>query len=301
MLFRITHTTRFLYEQAAYDSHNELRLEPRDGGGQRRLEFALDLDRPAAVLAYRDFFGNYGHSVAVSAPHERLTITARSLIERTPESSPNLPEATFAAFLAEDAARAKAYCEFLSPSKYVPFSERLRKFFWMAHPSPADDVAGYVARIVNWVRDQFEYETTRTHVHSSLDDILKSGGGVCQDFAHLTIGILRLAGVPARYVSGYLAPMPAADGAAAVGEQASHAWLEAWLPGVGWVGFDPTHSSRTGPYHLRVAVGRDYGDVPPLRGIYRSHGSGQVMKVELNVEPADAPGKNAGPQGQSQQ
>lgn len=301
MLFRITHITRFMYERAAYDSHNELRLEPRDGDGQRCMEFALDLDCPAAVLAYRDFFGNHAHAVSVSAPHKRLTITARSLIERTPASSASLPEATFAAFLAEDGARAQAYCEFLGPSKYVPFSERLRKFFWMAHPSPGDDVAGYVARIVNWVRDQFEYETTRTHVHSSLDDILKSGGGVCQDFAHLTIGMLRLAGVPARYVSGYLAPLPVADGTAAVGEQASHAWLEAWLPGIGWVGFDPTNSSRTGPYHLRVAVGRDYADVPPLRGMYRSHGSGQVMKVELNVEPADSPGKNAAPRGQSQQ
>jgi transglutaminase-like putative cysteine protease len=301
MLFRITHTTRFVYERAAYDSHNELRLQPRDGDGQRCIGFELDLDCPAAVLAYRDFFGNHAHSVSVSAPHERLTITARSLIERAPTSSASLPEATFATFLAEDGARAEAYCEFLGPSQYVPFSERLRKFFWMAHPSPGNDVAGYVARIVNWVRDQFEYETTRTHVHSNLDDILKSGGGVCQDFAHLTIGVLRLAGVPARYVSGYLAPAPVADGAAALGEQASHAWLEAWLPGAGWVGFDPTHSSRAGPYHLRVAVGRDYADVPPLRGMYRSQGTRQVMKVELNVEPVasvESRSNQAGPQSQ---
>ena len=85
-----------------------------------------------------------------------------------------------------------------------------------------------------WVRDQFDYEKARTNVHSSLDDILKSGGGVCQDFAHLTIGLLRLAGVPARYVSGYLAPAISPTGDVSVGEQASHAWLEAWLPHAGW-------------------------------------------------------------------
>ncbi len=288
MLFRITHRTRFVYERPAYDSHNELRLRPLDGEGQRCLEFALSVDRPAAVIAWRDFFGNHAHSVSVSAAHDALAVAASSLIERTPDAPASLPEATFASFLAEDRARASAYCEFLGPSHYVPFSERLRKFFWMVHPAAGEDVAAYAARIVAWVRDQFEYEKARTHVHSSLDDILKSGGGVCQDFAHLTIGVLRLAGVPARYVSGYLAPAPAAGGgAAAVGEQASHAWLEAWLPGAGWVGFDPTHRSRTGPYHISVAIGRDYADVPPLRGMYRSYGSGQVMKVELSVEPAD--------------
>lgn len=302
MIFRITHSTRFVYERAAYDSHNELRLRPLDGDSQRCLDFELSLDCPAAVIAYRDFFGNHAHSVSVSEPHERLTITARSLVECEPAHPASLPEATFAAFLAEDGVHAKAYCEFLGPSQYVPFSERLRKFFWMAHPSADDDVAAYVTRIVAWVRDQFEYEQRRTHVHSSLDDILKSGGGVCQDFAHLTIGVLRLAGIPARYVSGYLAPAPAAGGNATVGEQASHAWLEALLPGAGWVGFDPTHSNRAGPYHLRVAVGRDYGDVPPLRGTYRSHGSGQMMKVELNVEPADAPQeRSTKDRGQSQQ
>jgi transglutaminase-like putative cysteine protease len=295
MLFRITHSTRFVYDRPAYDSHNELRLRPLDSEDQRCLAFELSLDRPAAVLAYRDFFGNHAHSVSVSVPHAALTVVACSLVERAPIAPASLPEATFASFLAEDRARAQVYCEFVGPSQYVPFSERLRKFFWMVHPSRGEDVATYAARIVAWVRDQFEYEKARTHVHSSLDDILKSGGGVCQDFAHLTIGVLRLAGVPARYVSGYLAPALAAGGPAAIGEQASHAWLEAWLPGAGWIGFDPTHRNRTGAYHIRVAVGRDYGDVPPLRGMYRSHGIGQVMKVELNVETADAAGApNAG-------
>ena len=107
------------------------------------------------------------------------------------------------------------------------------------------------------------------------------GAGVCQDFAHLTIAILRLAGVPSRYVSGYLAPMP---GTSQVGDQASHAWIEAQLPSQGWIGFDPTHGCSTDARHIKVAIGRDYSDVTPLRGVYRSLGSKQAMAVELKIE-----------------
>lgn len=290
MLLRIKHTTRFVYERPARDSHNELRLRPLEDGGQRCLAFELSIDRPAAVLSYRDFFGNHAHSVSVSAPHQELTIVAQSLIERAVTAAEVCPEVAFRSFLAEDDAHLRDYCEFLSPSQYVPFSERLHKLFWMARPAETEGVAGYVTRIVAWVRDQFDYQKAKTNVHSSLDDILKSGSGVCQDFAHLTIGLLRLAGVPARYVSGYLAPDISRGANAPLGEQASHAWLEAWLPHAGWTGFDPTHRYRTDERHIRVAIGRDYADVPPLKGMYRSNATSQVMTVDLNVEHASEAG-----------
>jgi transglutaminase-like putative cysteine protease len=309
MLVRISHRTQFVYDQPARDSHNELRLQPLEGAGQRCLSFELIIDQPAAVLSYRDFFGNHAHSVSVSAPHRELTIVAQSLVER-PEtmleaSADKLhPEVMFRNFLAEDEAHIKDYCEFLNPSRYVPFSKRLQNLFWMARPGDTEDVAIYVARIVAWVRDQFDYQKARTNVYSSLDDILRTGSGVCQDFAHLTIGLLRLAGVPARYVSGYLAPTVSAAGNASLGEQASHAWLEAWLPQEGWTGFDPTNRYRTDERHVRVAVGRDYADVPPLMGMYRSNATNQVMTVDLNVEhtvatgPADGTSSDRGSQTQ---
>lgn len=290
MLLRINHRTRFVYDQPAHDSHNELRLRPLEDAGQRCLEFELRIDQPAAVISYRDFFGNHAHSVSVSAPHCELTIVAHSLVERPDAPRQTSPEMVFRDFLADDDAHVRDYCEFLNPSYYVPFSERLQKLFWMARPADTEDVGLYVARIVAWVRDQFDYQKARTHVHSSLDDILKSGSGVCQDFAHLTIGLLRLAGVPARYVSGYLAPTISPTGDAPLGEQASHAWLEAWLPNAGWTGFDPTHRYRTDERHVRVAVGRDYADVPPLKGMYRSNATSQVMTVDLNVEHASEAG-----------
>jgi transglutaminase-like putative cysteine protease len=295
MLLQISHTTRFVYEQPASDSHNELRLRPLEDGGQRCLAFELSVDRPAAVLSYRDFFGNHAHSVSVSAPHPELTIIARSLIERADPAAKVYPGVTFRGFLAEDSAHIRDFCEFLNQSQYVPFSERLHKLFWMARPAETEDVAGYVTRIVAWVRDQFDYQKARTNVHSSLDDILKSGSGVCQDFAHLTIGLLRLAGVPARYVSGYLAPAISRGGDAPLGEQASHAWLEAWLPRAGWTGFDPTHRYRTDERHIRIAVGRDYADVPPLRGMYRSNANSQMMTVDLSVEHTNSASLMDGP------
>ncbi|HTY56905.1 MAG TPA: transglutaminase family protein [Candidatus Binataceae bacterium] len=280
MLVRIRHATRFAYGQEARDSHNELRLRPLDAEGQRCVEYDLSIDQPAAVLPYRDFFGNNAHSVSVSAPHRELTIVSQALIERDEQVSNTYPEVTFRTFLAEDAAHIRDYCEFLNPSHYIPFSERLQKLFWQARPGDSEDVAAYVMRMVQWVRDQFDYQKARTNVHSNLDDILKSGSGVCQDFAHLTIGFLRLAGVPARYISGFLAPN---KGSTDLGEQASHAWLEAWLPHAGWTGFDPTLRYRTDERHIKVAIGRDYADVPPLKGTYRSNHANQVMTVDVKV------------------
>jgi transglutaminase-like putative cysteine protease len=295
MLLRISHTTRFEYDQAACDSHNELRIRPWDGAGQHCVHFDLTADQPAAILAYRDFFGNHAHSLSVSAPHHRLAIVARSLVERVDAPACEYSEVSFREFLGGDKPRTKTYLEFLNPSRYIPFSERLRKFFWLAaRPKANEDVAAYVMRVIVYVRDQFEYETNKTHVYSSLNDILKSGGGVCQDFAHLTIGLLRLSGVPARYVSGYLTPAPARGRVSELSQQASHAWLEAWLPGVGWSGFDPTHGCRSDERHIGVAIGRDYDDVPPLRGVYRSDGNRATMSVILNIDRANEEGSSGG-------
>jgi transglutaminase-like putative cysteine protease len=289
MRFQITHVKRFTYEKPTYDSHNELRMRPWNRAGQRCIAFNLSVDQSAAILAYNDFFGNHAHSLSVSRPHDSLTIVARSVVENSPTPANEYHQVPFSVYLSDDELRAKMYYEFVSPSRYIPFSDRLRKFFWMAaQPRGSEEVAAYVMRIVTLVLDQFEYETGTTHVHSSLDDILKSGGGVCQDFAHLTIGILRLAGVPARYVSGYLAPVSSQRQGANVGAQASHAWLEAMLPGSGWTGFDPTHRCRMYERHLGVAIGRDY--VPPSEEKLATSKIG-AGRLAMRCVIGDKPGK----------
>ena len=196
--------------------------------------------------------------------------------------------------------RSQTEYDFLGASPYVPFSDRMRKFFWIARPRRTDDVAAYVQQLVRFVRDQFAYEPGVTRVYSTADEILTVGAGVCQDFAHLTIAILRLAGVPARYVSGYLAPPEDSTGEIPNASQASHAWLDAQLPGVGWTGFDPTHGCRSDARHIRVAIGRDYSDVTPLRGVYRSFGSKQTMTVDLKLE-RDNSGQSQSQNGSAQQ
>ena len=298
MLFRIRHATRFRYEQPARESHNEVRLTPYDDAGQRCVAFDLRVAPDGSVFSFDDYFGNRVHSISIHPPHPTLSIVATSLVERTEDCVEQPVTVAFQRFLEQDEARTREHCEFLAESRYVPFSPRLRKFFWMARPGRSEDVAAYVMRMVYFIRDQFEYEPGATHVHSSLDEILTAGGGVCQDFAHLTLGVFRLAGVPARYVSGYLAPPESLSGSVELQEQFSHAWVEALVPGQGWMGLDPTHRCRIGLRHIKLASGRDYADASPIRGVDRSEGGRNTMSVELEVRAADP---NAASSGQSQQ
>ncbi|MGA7873399.1 MAG: transglutaminase family protein [Candidatus Binatus sp.] len=302
MLLRICHTTRFEYQMLAYDSHNEARMKPLEGAHQRCLEFELMIRPEASAFEYDDYYGNRVHAFSIHVPHPALIVAAKSLVECMPGPRPTATSMPFGEYLLDDHIRNRTEYDFLNASRHVPFSEPMRKFFWLTKPDPAEDVIAYANRVVAFVRDQFIYEPGMTKVHSTADEILTVGGGVCQDFAHLTIGVLRLAGVPARYVSGYLAPA-AKSTVESVGAQASHAWLEAQLPGMGWTGFDPTNGCMVDERHIRVAVGRDYSDVPPLRGVYRSQGGKQVMSVELEIEPQPDPhgsdsGNNANQQNQ---
>lgn len=295
MVFRVRHATRFQYEAPAYESHNEVRLRPCDDPAQLVLSFEIQVAPNASIHEFRDYFGNRVHSVSIHPPHDSLVIVTTAVVERLPVFGGRPTATTFARYLGDDEARTREYCEFLTASRYVPFSDRLRKFFWMARPRRSEDVTEYVVRIVNFIRDQFGYDTATTDVHSSLDEILRAGGGVCQDFAHLTLGVLRLSGIPARYVSGYLGPQQ--EPGPAPGEQASHAWIEVLLPGLGWTGFDPTHRCRTDVRYIRIAIGRDYADATPVRGVYRSAAGQNTMSVDLEI----LPGAPASAASQSQQ
>jgi transglutaminase-like putative cysteine protease len=287
MLFRIRYTTRYTYEQPASDSHNELRVCPSDSRDQKRLDFRLQVTPPASIREHRDDFGNLAHSVSVADSHNELTIVADSIVDRIELLPERGPQTTFSEYLSDDVARTEQHGQFLRESRYVPFSSRLRTFFWSARPSMEEDLTNYTERMISYVRDQFGYDRGTTHVHSTVDDILSSGGGVCQDFAHLNIGLLRLAGIPTRYVSGYVAPKLSSGPNKPPVELASHAWIEVMLPGAGWTGYDPTYRSRATARHIRVAVGRDYSDVPPVSGSYKSSGGHRKMTLELRVEQTE--------------
>jgi len=292
MRFSIKHVTCYVYEKPASHSHNDVRLTPIDAPDQKRVAFSLEVTPAAAISEYRDAFGNLTHSIDIQAPHTELIIRSASVVERLALPEKPSERITVRDYLAGDSVRTKEYGEFLNPSRYVPFSDRLRKFFWSVRPQLSEDVTAYTERMMLYVRSQFAYDGGTTNVHSTVDDILTTGGGVCQDFAHLSIGLLRLAGIPSRYVSGYLAPDPSRSAGSAPAELASHAWVEALLPGTGWTGFDPTHRTRTMIRHIRVAVGRDYNDLPPVSGVYRSAGGGRRMAYELEVSLANQDGSS---------
>ncbi len=283
MRFRVKHVTRYVYERPASHSHNDVRLTPIDAPDQKRVAFKLDVTPAAEISEYRDAFGNLTHSIHIQPPHTELIISSESVVDRIALPAQPSTRITVHDYLAGDSDRIKEYAEFLNPSRYVPFSDRLRKFFWSVRPQLSEDITAYTERMILYVRNQFGYDGGTTNVHSTVDDILTSGGGVCQDFAHLSIGLLRLAGIPARYVSGYLAPDPARNAKSPPPELASHAWIEALLPGAGWTGFDPTHRTRTMIRHIRLAVGRDYNDLPPVSGVYNSGGGDRRMAYELEV------------------
>ena len=297
MRYRIRHVTRFSYEKPAYESHNEVRLQPRNSVRQRTIGFRLEITPPAALINFSDAFGNMVHAASLHEPHTQLMVCADSLVERMAPRELSSDD-RFEQFLHGDSLRSQEEHDFLSPSRYIPFSEQLKKFFWMVRPRMNEPVADYSRRVVAWICDQFAYEPGTTDVHSDVNQVLMAGAGVCQDFAHLTIGVLRLAGLPARYVSGYLAPRQ--HSGRPLGDQASHAWLEVMLP-KGWFGFDPTHGSRVTDHHVRLAVGRDYGDVPPIRGVYRSEGQRQTMRVSLDIAEADEGDQQAFDHGATQQ
>ena len=286
MLFRIKHVTRYVYEQPASHSHNVVRLAPLDAPDQKRLSFALEVNPTATISEFVDSFGNLSHSIDIQPPHNELIIGSSSLVERIELPKQTPPRITVRDYLADDATRTREYEQFLSASRYVPFSDRLKWFFWSVRPQLYEDITGYAERMMLYVRSQFDYDGGTTHVHSTADDILSAGGGVCQDFAHLSIGVLRLAGIPARYVSGYLAPDPRSSVNSSMYRLATHAWVEALLPEVGWTGFDPTHRTYSIIRHIRVAVGRDYSDLPPVSGVYQSSGGGRRMAYELDVRQA---------------
>lgn len=150
-------------------------------------------------------------------------------------------------------------------------------------------VRGFAESASDLIHQQFTYKPGSTHVHSSLQDSLSTRSGVCQDFSHLLIAVLRQRGLPARYVSGYLVPRQAADARAVmenvIGGQASHAWVQVYIPDSGWIGLDPTAGEFVEERHIVVARGRDYGDVPPVRGVYKGH-AGQSLSVDVLVRPA---------------
>ncbi len=262
MRLRIEHTTGFAYQGDVGASYNEARMLPISTDSQFVLSSQLDIEPSTSVNYYLDYFGTRVAAFDVLAGHRALEITARSLVEVRPRPL-EFPELSWER-LAAESARAIATVEMLGQSaRTAPHPEvvELARSIAAQHDEPARAALAISAAI----GEAMEYMHGITGVHSTGAEAWGERKGVCQDITHITLGALREVGIPARYVSGYLHPVAdAAVGVPTTGE--SHAWVE-WFSG-GWQGFDPTNNAEIGDRYVLVGRGRDYNDVPPLRGVY---------------------------------
>lgn len=276
MLLEIRHVTQYHYDAQVRESVMELWMQPQKSVRQRLISFELDLDPPAQLFSYPDTFGNAVYHFDVPQPHDRLTIVARSAVEtQAPVALPEALDLGEWDRLRSDFVRGENF-DFLRPHGFAVTTEKLRDF--IAKQGVDDlrrrDPLTAVRQLNTLIYGAFGYEAGITNADSPIDEALTLGRGVCQDFAHIMLAICRKWGLPARYVSGYLfTDRQTGDRS---DPDATHAWVEVFLPSLRWIGFDPTNNVEVGERHVAAAVGRDYADVPPSRGVYKGDADSQL-------------------------
>jgi transglutaminase-like putative cysteine protease len=287
MFYAIRHFTSYRYNRSVWQSMMEVRMHPRSEGNQRCFVFQLSVNPRARIFGYTDSYGNLVHHFDLPSRHSQLTIIADALVNI--EAQPSIPD--FMEYQGwqelEEIVEKKDYWDMLMPSHFArssPELEQLAGEIGVTERKRRSPLA-FLQDIASGVHRSFSYVKKSTAVNSPIEDALRSRQGVCQDFAHIMIALVRNARIPCRYVSGYLYHStenvhPATDGA-------THAWVEALLPGLGWVGFDPTIDRLASEQHIRTATGRDYADVPPTRGMMKGK-AGTQLQVRVRVTPSQA-------------
>lgn len=286
MFYTIRHITRFRYSAPVRESVMELRMQPRSEGPQTLRSFQISTNPRAQLYAYTDHLGNAVYHFNLLREHEELRVEAQATVEITPRPAwpdqlDTLEWSRYNGFnLTDD------HFDMLEPSKFARSSPELGSFMKIADlEKPVGDPMSALKTLQRGIYDSFDYEPGVTEVNSPIEVALEQRRGVCQDYAHIMTAIARAWGIPCRYVSGYLYHKGSRDRSAA---NATHAWVEAYLPSLGWVGFDPTNNILAGERHIRAAVGRDYADVPPTRGTYKG-GADSELSIAVSLEPTSAP------------
>ena len=272
----VRHTTGFRYESDVTASYNEVRLSPIRTQRQWVLEHRVEVAPKARLSRFEDYWGSVVHAFDLHRAHRELTIVATSHVETVDAIARRPAEPLAWAKLSEPEFQ-DVWCEFLMPTPYTAADDAVDALAEVVRR--ASNPADAVETAEQLVRERIGYERGATDVATTAAEALARGAGVCQDFVHVTLAVLRSAGIPCRYASGYLSPQASAViGETAAGE--SHAWLEAWVGG--WFAVDPTNGQPVGPEHVLVARGRDYSDVPPLRGGY-SGGRAEALEVQVEI------------------
>jgi transglutaminase-like putative cysteine protease len=271
---RIEHSTGYRYASPVVSSYNEVRIIPQTAEHQLTLEATVRTEPASTTYRYWDYWGTQVTAFDIHTPHTELVVTGRSVVQT---EEPGRPTAALSWAELTDESVSDRFIEFVRPSTATPEHPELvaaaRELAAVHAPEQ------FVGAVGDWVRDRLTYRPGTTGVHTSAVEAWQQGEGVCQDFAHLALVLMRAAGMPARYVSGYQHPSADAEVGETVAGQ-SHAWVEGWVGQ--WWGFDPTNAVPAGQQHVVVARGRDYNDVSPVHGVY-SGGASTSLGVTVAV------------------
>lgn len=276
MKFEILHRTHYRYASPVRDSFNEARLQPFSNALQTVDYFLLKILPAARLRHHYDFYSNTVHHFEIVEPHTTLLIESHLRITTRPSSWPGPGDSPWPLARIGEAVLEPRVFDFLQPSHYVELSPEVWRLALDATAGITDTWQAALA-LLHFVRENFKYESLSTTVHTHMRDVLQERRGVCQDFAHVMIGLCRSLKIPALYVSGYLATETAS---------ATHAWVEVLLPGAGWLGLDPTHDRPVDETYVKVAVGRDYDDVPPVAGNYKGT-TDRKLDVKVDIKRLD--------------
>ena len=273
MKWEIIHRTQYTYASPVTESFNEVRLHPVSDEWQQVNDFLLKVLPATRLRHHRDFYSNIVHHFDI--PESHATLQVESLLHVTTRARPPLAatETPFPLARIGEAAREPRVFDFLQESRFVDMSPETWRAALDATAGAADTWQASLA-IMRFVHETIKYESYSTHVHTHMSDVLKDRRGVCQDFAHVMIGLCRALKIPALYVSGYLATEIAS---------ATHAWTEVLIPGIGWVALDPTHNRQPDENYVKIGVGRDYADVPPVTGNYKGT-TDRKMEVTVKIK-----------------
>lgn len=289
MLYSVSHTTTYNYDAPVSYCHNIAVLKPRKSPGQELLEYKMQINPEADEISERiDFFGNYITRFSIQKEHKQLQVTTVSKLKRDYEPYKLSFQSEACRSITLEQARKnlqKTEAEILDAKQFVLESIFIRHWgesirnYALESFSPGRSVFDAAEELMQRIYVDFDFVSGFTSVSTPINEVMEERKGVCQDFAQIAIACIRSIGLPARYISGYIETLPPPGREKLIGADASHAWFSIYIPGFGWVDFDPTNNQIPGNQHLVTGWGRDYYDVPPLKGVV--YGSG---KSKLNVE-----------------
>lgn len=262
MILEIQHETCLRYSAPVTEWVAEMRVEPISDANQSCQTFHLGVSQPTQIHRYADGFGNRVHHFNLMTPHLEVRVVAAGIVETHPVGKDL--SSNWATVPLDPESMPLETLDYLAFRGPVTRTSKLSPLQNSLNPKPGDRVVDVAFAVMHAIHENFRYAQDVTTASSPIDHLLASGSGVCQDFAHLMIALLRGAGIPARYVSGYIHRPNK--------ESQSHAWCEVWIPDLGWVGFDPTNDKPVDDHFVKVAIGRDFTDVPPNKGVYRGAG-----------------------------